>query len=74
DEALLPRFLPQLPVTVSYPFAVDPEFILADSFQMMAAPLTIIVAKDGTVRYRHEGYQPEVEAEFVEIIEDLLAE
>ncbi len=74
DEALLPRFLPQLPVTVSYPIAVDPEFILADSFQMMAAPLTIIIAKDGTVRYRHEGYQPEIEGEFVKIIEELLAE
>ena len=74
DEKLLPRFMPQLPVTVSYPIAVDPEFVLADKFQMMAAPLTIIIAKDGTVRYRHEGYQPEVEAEFVEIVESLLAE
>jgi peroxiredoxin len=74
DEVLLPRFMPQLPVKISYPVVVDPEFILADSFQMMAAPLTVIVAKDGTVRYRHEGYQPEVEAEFVEIIENLLAE
>ena len=74
DEVLLPRFMPQLPVKISYPVAVDPEFIMADSFQMMAAPLSVIVAKDGTVRYRHEGYQPEVEAEFVEIIEALLAE
>ena len=41
---------------------------------MMAAPLTVLVAKDGTVRYRHEGYQPEIEAEFVEIVERLLAE
>jgi peroxiredoxin len=74
DEALLPRFMPQLPVKISYPVAVDPEFIMADSFQMMAAPLSVIVAKDGTVRYRHEGYQHEVEAEFVQIVESLLAE
>ena len=74
DEALLPRFMPQLPVKISYPVAVDPEFTMADSFQMMAAPLSVIIAKDGTTRYRHEGYQPEVEAEFVEIIESLLAE
>ena len=74
DEKLLLKFMPQLPVTVSYPIAVDPEFVLADSFQMMAAPLSIIVAKDGTIRYRHEGYQPEVEAEVVGIIEDLLAQ
>lgn len=74
DEKLLPRFLPQLPVSVTYGYVVDPEFVLADSFQMMAAPLSVLVAKDGTIRYRHEGYQPEIEAGFVKIIEELLAE
>ena len=74
DSALLEQFLPQLPVKVSYPLIVDPEFTLADSFQMMAAPLTIVIAKDGTVRFRHEGYEPSIEGEYVEIIEQLLAE
>ena len=72
DGALLTRFLPQLPVKVTYPFIVDPQFTLADAYQMMAAPLTIVIAKDGTVRYRHEGYEPEIEGEYVEIIEELL--
>jgi peroxiredoxin len=74
DENLLPKFLPQLPVNVSYPFVVDPEFALADAFQMMAAPLTIVIAKDGTVRYRHEGYEPSIEATYIDIIEKLLSE
>lgn len=74
DSVLLEKFLPQLPVKVSYPLIVDPEFTLADSFQMMAAPLTIVIAKDGTVRFRHEGYEPSIEGEYVEIIEQLLAE
>jgi peroxiredoxin len=74
DEKLLPKFMPQLPVKVSYPIVVDPEFALADAYQMMAAPLTILIAKDGTVRYRHEGYEPSIEAEYITIIEKLLSE
>ena len=74
DEKLLTRFMPQLPVKVSYPIIIDPDFALADAYQMMAAPLTIVIAKDGTVRYRHEGYEPSIEATYVDIIEKLLAE
>lgn len=74
DGELLKKFLPTLPIKVSYPIVIDPEFELADSFQMMAAPLTIVIAKDGTVRFRHEGYEPSIEGEYVEIIEQLLAE
>ena len=74
DGELLKKFLPQLPVKVSYPIVVDPDFTLADSYQMMAAPLTIVIAKDGTVRFRHEGYEPSIEGKYVELIEQLLAE
>ena len=69
---LLTKFLPQLPVKFSYPIVVDPDFSLADAFQMMAAPLTIVIAKDGTVRYRHEGYEPSIESTYIDIIEKLL--
>lgn len=72
DAALLEKFLPQLPVKVSYPIVVDPDFALADAYQMMAAPLTVLIARDGTVRYRHEGYQPEIEGEYIKLIEELL--
>ena len=74
DEKLLPEFMPQLPVKVSYPIVVDPAFALADAYQMMAAPLTILIAKDGTVRYRHEGYEPSIGGEYISIIEKLLSE
>jgi thiol-disulfide isomerase/thioredoxin len=74
DGALLKRFLPQLPVKVSYPLIIDPEFVHADTFEMSAAPLTIVIAKDGTVRFRHEGYEPEIESTYVELIERLLVE
>lgn len=71
---LLKKFMPQLPLKVSYPIIVDPEFALVDAFEMMAAPLTVVVAKDGTVRFRHEGYEPAIEATYVDLIEKLLAE
>jgi peroxiredoxin len=73
DAATLGRFLPQLP-KMSYTIVVDPDFKVNDAFQMSAAPLTILVAKDGTIRYRHEGYTPEIEQEYVDLIEKLLAE
>jgi len=74
DEKLLLQFMPQLPVKVSYPIIIDPDFVLADAFQMMAAPLTFVIAKDGTIRYRHEGYEPSIESTYVDIIEKLLGE
>ena len=74
DEKLLHKFMPQVPVKISYSIVVDPDFALADAYQMMAAPLTILIAKDGTVRYRHEGYEPSIEAKYIEIIEELLAQ
>jgi peroxiredoxin len=73
DAAMIGKFLPNLP-KVSYPLAVDPEFKVNDAFQMSAAPLTILVAKDGTIRYRHEGYEPAIEQEYIDLIDKLLAE
>ena len=74
DGQTLKRFMHQLPAKFTYPVIVDPGFKVVDAFQMMAAPLTVIIAKDGTVRFRHEGYAPEIEGEYVELIEKLLAE
>ncbi len=74
DGASLVKHMKRLPVKVSYPIIVDPDFYLVDKFKMMAAPLTIVVAKDSTVRFRHEGYEPEIESTYVELIEKLLAE
>lgn len=73
DGTMVRKFLPNLP-QVSYPLAVDTEFKVNDAFQMSAAPLNIVVAKDGTVRYRHEGYEPAIEQEYIDLIEKLLAE
>ncbi len=74
DGTLLKKFLPQIPVSVTYPLIIDPDFSLVDTFEMVAAPLTILVAKDGIVRYRHEGYEPEIEPHHIQLIEKLLAE
>ena len=74
DGASLVKYMKRLPVEVSYPIIVDPDFSLVDQFQMMAAPLTVVVARDSTVRMRHEGYEPEIESTYVELIEKLLAD
>ncbi len=74
DGKTLKRFMPQLSAKFTYPVIADPEFKVVDVFQMMAAPLSIIIARDGTVRFRHEGYTPEIEGEYVTLIEKLLAE
>ena len=74
DGEILKKLIPKMPIKVSYPIVLDPDFTLADTFEMMAAPLTIVIAKDGTVRFRHEGYEPEIESTYIELIEQLLAE
>jgi len=73
DSATLAKYLPNLP-KVSYPIVVDPDFKVNDAFQMSAAPLNVVVAKDGTIRYRHEGYEPAIEQEYLDLIDKLLAE
>ncbi len=73
DAETLQKFLPNLP-KMSYTISLDMEFLLSEGFEMNAAPLTILVAKDGTVRYKHEGYEPAVEQEYIDLIEKLLAE
>jgi thiol-disulfide isomerase/thioredoxin len=74
DSPTLEKLIPRMPVKFTYPVILDLDFVLADAFQMRAAPFTILVARDGTIRYSHEGYTPELEEIYVTKIEAMLAE
>ena len=74
DGASVLKYMKRLPVELSYPIVSDEDFGIADNFELMAAPLTIVIAKDGTVRYRHEGYEPSIEQTYIDLIEKLLSE
>lgn len=55
-------------LVIDYEVVPDPEFAMADMYQMLAAPLTVIIDSKGVVRYWHENYEPGNEKELEEAI------
>ncbi len=58
---------------VTFPLVTDTEFALIDSYELMGAPLNVMIDRAGVVQYHHEGYEAGDEVEYEEIIKKLLA-
>jgi thiol-disulfide isomerase/thioredoxin len=67
-----PRGMANLPVELKYTAIQDPEMKLIDTFKMEAAPLNIIIDKEGIVRYYHMGYEPGDEKELEEKVAEAI--
>jgi len=51
------NMMPKMPISPKYTVLPDPEFKIPDLYSMSAAPLSIIIGKDGKVTFRHEDFQ-----------------
>ncbi|MCK0164575.1 TlpA disulfide reductase family protein [Marinobacter sp. S6332] len=69
-EAL--RFLDKVPV--SYPILYDPESSVSELYEVPAMPTTVMIDRDGNVRYIHYGYKPGYEDEYEAQIRELVRE
>lgn len=49
--------LPRIGVVPEYVLVCDAELLVADLFQLAAAPYTVIVNSRGVITYVHEGYK-----------------
>jgi len=49
-------------VTIDYEVVADPEMKVVDAFQMLVAPLTLIIDSGGNVAYSHEGFNGDADA------------
>ncbi len=59
---------------VSFPVLFDSENLVAELFKVDAMPTTIIIDRDGNLRYLHRGYKPGYEKEYADQVARLIRE
>ena len=57
---------------VSFPVLFDETKSVSKLYDIGAMPMTVLIARDGTVRYLHKGYQRGVERDYIDQIRELL--
>jgi thiol-disulfide isomerase/thioredoxin len=66
------KFLQETPV--SFPILFDPKNEVSKLYKVIAMPSTVLVARDGSMRFIHHGYKPGYEGEYQTQIRALLRE
>jgi len=61
-------------VPVTFPILFDTENKISKLYDVKGMPSTVLVDRDGNIRYIHMGYQPGVEAEYQTQIRALIRE
>jgi peroxiredoxin len=59
---------------VSFPVLVDEGQKVSELYQLESMPSSVIVDRDGVVRYVHRGYKPGDEAKYLEVVKQLISE
>ena len=59
---------------VTFPVLIDEGQIVSQLYDLEAMPSTVVVDRDGRVRYVHRGYKPGDEAKYVEVVKALIRE
>ena len=61
-------------VPVSFPVLYDNTNKVTKLYKVVAMPSTVMVDRDGNMRYLHRGYLPGYEAEYIKQIKELIRE
>ncbi|HEX7035149.1 MAG TPA: TlpA disulfide reductase family protein [Pseudomonadales bacterium] len=72
EEAPARQLIDKIPV--SFPVLIDQGQQVSERYELQAMPSTVVVDRDGVVRYVHRGYKPGDEAKYVEVVKDLIRE
>ena len=59
---------------VTFPVLLDSEQAVSRMYDLKAMPSTVVVDRDGNVRYVHNGYKPGDEDKYVEVVKALIRE
>jgi peroxiredoxin len=59
---------------VTFPVLLDPKNQVSKLYKVTAMPSTVLVARDGTMRFIHHGYKPGYEGEYQNQVRTLLRE
>ena len=57
---------------VSFPLLLDSEQKVSHDYAVAGMPFTVLVDRDGTIRYIHRGYKPGDERDYIDHIRKLL--
>lgn len=72
DSRLSDKFLEETPVTFDILF--DPKNDVSELYEVIAMPSTVLIDRQGNMRFIHHGYQPGYENEYQTQIRALLRE
>ena len=59
---------------VTFPILIDDGQKVSELYNLEAMPSTVVVDRDGVIRYVHLGYKPGDEAKYVEVVKALIRE
>ena len=72
DNGKADKFLKD--VSVSFPVLYDNKNVVSEMYNLDSMPYTVIVDRNGNMRYRHRGYEAGDEAEYRNLIKELIRE
>jgi peroxiredoxin len=59
---------------VTFPVLVDENQRVSELYDLESMPSSVVVDRDGVVRYVHRGYKPGDEAKYLEVVKQLISE
>ena len=59
---------------ISFPTLVDENQRVSEMYELEAMPTSVVLDRDGVVKYVHRGYKPGDEAKYVEVVKKLISE
>jgi peroxiredoxin len=72
DSAAADKVLKEIPV--DFPVLYDNRNQVSETYQVRAMPSTILIDRDGKVRYLHKGYKPGYEEDYQKQVRELIRE
>lgn len=72
DSSLGEKYLQDTPV--SFPILWDPTSKVSQLYDIDAMPSTVMIDRDGNMRYLHRGYKPGYEKDYKKQIKELIRE
>ena len=61
-------------IKVSFPILLDNKNMVSKMYKVSAMPTTVIIDRDGNLRYLHQGYKPGYERDYEKQIRQLIRE
>ncbi len=60
-------------INITFPLVPDTDFALIDQYELMGAPLNVMIDRNGVIQFYHEGYEDGDESKYEEVVKKLLA-